>query len=422
MREEAGDIIASVIRKVQPGNAVQSALQKYKNGKPVRVGAFGKAAWEMADAAAKVLGEDIGRGLVITKYGHSRGKIKGFEIVEAGHPIPDENSVLGAGKMIELVKGAGEGERILLLISGGGSSLMEMPEEGITLEDVQEVTGKLLRCGASIQEINRIRKRLSAVKGGKLISFCPKAEVHQIVLSDIIDDDLEQIASGPACKDSTTNEMVREILRKYKISFSPSIMEKLFCETPKQMNNVSSEIVGSVRELCRYAAECAGEKGYRPLILTTGMACEAKEAGRLIASIAGTVCGQAESKDILRPPCAVILGGETVVTLRGEGKGGRNQEMALGVALGIEGMENVVFFSVGSDGTDGPTDAAGGMVDGDTVLRIKETGFSPEALLEENDSYQALKCAGDLVITGPTGTNVNDVAVLLCGERARRHI
>lgn len=417
MREEAGRIITGIIEKVLPGRAVKEALLRYPGCGPVRVIALGKAAFEMAEAASEVLGETISCGLVITKYGHSKGGIKGFDIVEAGHPVPDENSVLGARKAIELLKEAGCGERILLLISGGGSSLMEMPEPGLLLEDIQEVTKKLLGCGASIQEINRIRKRLSAVKGGKLALLCPEAKIHQIVLSDIIGDDLEQIASGPACEDTTTNEAVREILRKYRISFSPPIMEKLFCETPKHINNVSSQIVGSVRELCRHVAELARESGYRPLILSTGMDCEAREAGRIIASVARTICeGGQEGRmpHTLSTPCALILGGETVVTLRGAGMGGRNQEMALSVALGIAGMKNVVFFSFGSDGTDGPTEAAGGIVDGTTVSRIRGKGFAPEQLLDENDSYHALKCAGDLIVTGPTGTNVNDVAVLLC--------
>ena len=419
MREEAGRMISGIIGKVLPGSAVKKALQNYADNRPVRVLAVGKAAFEMAGAAQEVLQENISHGLVITKYGHSKGEIKGFDILEAAHQVPNENSVLGARKAMEMVREAGEGERILLLISGGGSSLMEMPEEGLSLEDIQAVTGKLLGCGASIQEINRIRKRLSAVKGGKLAALCPQAEIHQIVLSDIIDDDLEQIASGPACEDTTTNETVREILRKYRISFPPPVMEKLFRETPKHINNVTSEIIGSVRELCRSAADFAGESGYRPLILSTGMDCEAREAGRFISSVARTVYtggGKEDTLHTLKPPCALIFGGETVVTVRGEGKGGRNQEMALSVALGIDGMENVVFFSIGSDGTDGPTDAAGGMVDGATASRIREKGLSPERLLEENDSYHGLKCAGDLVVTGPTGTNVNDVAVLLCRD------
>ena len=218
MREEADRMITGIIGKVLPGSAVKKALENYEKDRPVRVIALGKAACEMAAAAREALAENISRGLIITKYGHSKGATEGFETVEAGHPVPDENSVLGARKAMELVKEAAR-ERILLLISGGGSSLMEMPEAGLTLTDIQMVTKKLLCCGASIQEINRIRKRLSAVKGGKLAALCPQAEIYQIVLSDIIDDDLEQIASGPACEDTTTNEAVREILRKYRISF-----------------------------------------------------------------------------------------------------------------------------------------------------------------------------------------------------------
>lgn len=412
LREDAKRIISRSIQDMLPDSAVEHALAGVDLPGSIYVAAFGKAAWQMANAAARILGKRIRRGVVVTKYAHARGGIPGFQILEAGHPVPDENSVRGAEQIMELMKEAGEQDSIVLLVSGGGSALLEKPEEGLTLDDIQQVTEQLLQCGAAIQEINVIRKRLSAVKGGKLAMMCRKARIYQVVLSDIIDDNLEMIASGPACADTSTYEDVRRIKEKYNLRFSEKVEAALQRETPKQIDHVESVITGSVRELCRSAARNAGELGYEPYILTASLDCEAREAGEFMASIARSI-GKVGQAGFVKP-CAIIAGGETVVNLTGSGKGGRNQELALSAARGIDGMEDVVVFSVGSDGTDGPTDAAGGMVDGCTMARLRQAGMDYEKIMKDNDSYHALKQVDGLIVTGATGTNVNDVAVILC--------
>jgi glycerate 2-kinase len=413
VREDALIMIKESLKAVLPETAVIKALdQKEFSGKAVVV-AIGKAAWTMANAAKGALGGRVSQGIVITKYEHSQGAIPGFAIIEAGHPIPDENSVRGARKALELVANLEEDDHVILLLSGGGSSLFEKPMDGITLEDIMNITGQLLGCGADIVEINTIRKRLSAVKGGRFALQCGKAKIYAIVLSDIIGDRLDYIASGPVYPDSSTSEEALRIVAKYGLQIEANVRGLLSIETPKTISNCETVIAGSVSALCEAAAENALKLGYRPVILTSTLECEAKEAGKFMAAIAREIKG-AKSNNLLAPPCAVIAGGETVVHLVGKGKGGRNQELALSAALGIVGLENVVVFSLGSDGTDGPTDAAGGIVDGTTTGRMKLNGIIPETYLDNNDSYNALKASGDLLKTGPTGTNVNDLIVLLC--------
>ena len=290
---------------------------------------------------------------------------------------------------------------MLFLLSGGGSALFEVPL--IPGEELQDITAQLLASGAEITQINTIRKRLSAVKGGKFALHCAPAKVFTIVLSDIIGDPLDMIASGPAYPDSSTCAQALEITETYKLRLSEQALSYLGQETPKMLDNVTTMITGSVRELCAAAAEAARQLGYEPQILTDALSCEAKEAGTWLAGLARNATGKT----------ALIAGGETVVKLTGKGKGGRNQELSLSAAAGIEGMENVCVFSVGSDGTDGPTDAAGGYVDGTTAARLRELGIEIPHVLHQNDAYHALQKVGGLIITGPTGTNVNDVAVVL---------
>lgn len=433
MREDAAAVIAGSLKDVLPDRAVEHALSEIKPEGDIYVAAFGKAAWQMAAAARRMLDGRIKRGVVVTKYGHSKGELSGFAVMEAGHPVPDENSIRGAEMIMEVMGQARACDTVILLVSGGGSSLLEKPEEGLTLSDIRAVTEKLLQCGAAIQEINVLRKRLSAVKGGKLALAC-QAKVYQIVLSDIIDDNLEMIASGPACADTSTYEDVVRIKKKYGLHFSEKIERALKSETPGVIDHVESVITGSVRELCRSVAGNARARGYEPFILTTELDCEAREAGKFMAAIARGIRGSAHGVSdalassplaaaslpafsgnyVFERPCAIIAGGETVVNLTGHGKGGRNQELALSAARGIEGLENTVIFSVGSDGTDGPTDAAGGIVDGRTMERLREMGIDCENILRENDSYHALKQIDSLIMTGATGTNVNDVTVVLC--------
>lgn len=401
LREQADYIIRRAIEAVLPDAAVKRALEDaYFPGRIILVAA-GKAAWQMAKAARDVLGDRIDAGIVITKYGHVGGPLGNLLCLEAGHPVPDENSFRATQMALELVSGLTERDTVLFLLSGGGSALFEVPL--ISGEELQDITKQLLACGASITEINTLRKRISKVKGGRFALACAPAKVFSVVLSDVIGDPLDMIASGPACPDSSTCAQALEIAGRYGLRLSETAWDCLRVETPKELTNVATRITGSVRQLCMAAANAARELGYEPLILTDCLDCEAKDAGIMLA---------AEIKKC-KPGTALIAGGETVVKLAGTGKGGRNQELALAAAAEIESMENVCLFSVGSDGTDGPTDAAGGYVDGSTARILREQGIAIADVLRHNDAYHALEKTGGLIFTGPTGTNVNDVAVAL---------
>lgn len=406
LREISNNIINAAIKAVLPDEAVKRALEgKTFDGKVVLI-AMGKAAWQMAKAAKDTLGETINDGVVVTKYDHVKGDIEGIRCYEAGHPVPDENSFKATQEAIDAVSGLTEKDTVLFLISGGGSALFEKPL--VKAEELQDITNQLLACGADIVEINTVRKRLSAVKGGKFAKLCEPAHVYAIILSDILGDPLDMIASGPACPDSSTCKDARHIIEKYKIKISEKASKLLDIETPKSLDNVTTQINGSVRELCKAVSSECSKYGYKPIVLTDQLCCQAKEAGSFLASIAKTHISDGEK-------LAYIAGGETVVNLIGKGKGGRNQELALSASVGIAGLNNVAVFSVGSDGTDGPTDAAGGYVDDRTASKLKEKGIDVFDVLNNNDAYNALKEVDGLVITGPTGTNVNDVAVLLIG-------
>ena len=404
LRQDADEIIRSALRAVRPDEAVARALSGVTLSGRVLLVAAGKAAWQMARAARDCLGSRIERGVVVTKYGHVMGPIEGMTCYEAGHPVPDENSFTGTQAALDLVSGLSAEDTVLFLLSGGGSALFEKPL--VSGEELQDVTGQLLACGANIVEINTLRKRLSAVKGGRFAQLCAPAQVHAVVLSDILGDPLDMIASGPACPDSSTCAQAMEVVRKYGLKLSPAALALLGQETPKTLDNVSTQITGSVRELCRAAGDTCRALGYEPVLLTDLLSCQAKEAGSFLASIVRTHAGSGKN-------LAFIAGGETVVVLTGKGKGGRNQELALAAAEGIDGMENAAVFSVGSDGTDGPTDAAGGYADGGTAQALRGQGISISQVLRDNDAYHALKACGGLIVTGPTGTNVNDVAVAL---------
>lgn len=413
LRSDANTIIERSIRAVLPDEAVRRALTGREFPGRVLLVAAGKAAWQMASAAAAQLGDGLCAGVVVTKYGHVKGDIPHCRCYEAGHPVPDENSFAATQAALELVKDAGEGDTVLFLLSGGGSALFEKPL--VSGEELQNITGQLLACGADIVEMNTLRKRLSAVKGGRFARLCAPAKVFAVVLSDILGDPLDMIASGPACPDSSTCAQALAVVEKYHLQLSAAAMECLKQETPKQLDNVETQITGSVRQLCAAAAEVCRQLGYEPVLLTDRLCCQAKEAGSFLASIV---------KSHARPehPMAFIAGGETVVKLTGKGKGGRNQELALAAAEGIAGLDNAAVFSVGSDGTDGPTDAAGGYVDGGTCAALLAAGLTVHGVLENNDAYHALQKTGGLIVTGPTGTNVNDVALALvrCAETERR--
>ncbi|MBQ7460503.1 MAG: glycerate kinase [Oscillospiraceae bacterium] len=404
LREHANEIVKSAIAAVQPDAAVMRALAGKQFPGRVLLVAAGKAAWQMAKAASDTLGDRIEAGVVVTKYGHVMGPIANFDCYEAGHPVPDENSFRGTQAALDLVDDLKPEDTVLFLLSGGGSALFEKPL--IPASELQDITGQLLACGADIVEINTIRKRLSAVKGGRFAQICSPAQVESVVLSDILGDPLDMIASGPACPDSATDQDAKNIVRKYSLRLSDDAKRLLDVETPKHLDNVDTQINGSVRELCAAAAKTCRRLGYTPVILTDQLCCQAREAGSFLASIIKTHRSDGGSY-------AFIAGGESVVKLTGKGKGGRNQEIALAAAPGIAGMRNVAVFSVGSDGTDGPTDAAGGYADGDTCAELRALGISVDAVLQDNDAYNALNKIGGLFFTGPTGTNVNDVAVAL---------
>ncbi|MEE0966816.1 MAG: glycerate kinase [Bacilli bacterium] len=405
LRKDADFIIKESIHRVLPDEAVAQALKgkEFDSGK-IYVVAAGKAAWQMAKAASDIMQDQIEAGVVVTKYDHVMGKIKNMVCYEAGHPVPDENSYKGTQAVLDLIDNLNKEDSVLFLLSGGGSALFEKPL--ISAEELTDITKQFLSCGADITEINTIRKRLSAVKGGKFAKICAPAHVYSIVLSDILGDPLDMIASGPAYPDSSTSEKALAIVNKYQLKLSEQALNLLKEETPKELDNVDTIITGSVKNLCIAAADACKELGYQPIFLTDQLTCAAKEAGTFLAAIAKSY--QNTDKSL-----AFIAGGETVVHLTGKGKGGRNQELALAAAEGIAGLKNTAIFSVGSDGTDGPTDAAGGYVDSDTKDILNSQGIDIYQVLMNNDTYHALEKTNGLIITGATGTNVNDVAVLL---------
>ena len=408
LRKDADAIIASSLNAVLPDEAVRRALKAFapKGGRVLLVAA-GKAAWQMAHAAVEALGRVDG-GVVVTKYEHVKGEILGVNCYEAGHPVPDENSFAATEKALELVQGLTAEDTVLFLLSGGGSALFEKPLLPGT--ELQDITGQLLASGADIVEMNTIRKRLSAVKGGKFARLCEPAAIFAIVLSDIVGDPLDMIASGPACADSATAEDAIAIAEKYHLKLSERARALLEMETAKTVTNVETSITGSVRNLCMAAKEACEKLGYETMILTDALQCEAKEAGAFLAAIAKT--NQNTEKSL-----AFIAGGETIVHVTGKGLGGRNQELALSAAEGLAACKNTAIFSVGSDGTDGPTDAAGGYCDENTKEKLRRAGMNIYEVLKENDAYHALQKTGGLIITGATGTNVNDVAVVLIRRR-----
>ena len=405
LRQDADKIIKDALYAALPDTAVKKALKeiKFSSGKVVLV-SVGKAAWQMAKAAWDEAGSRIDGGVVITKYEHSKGDIGNLSIFEAGHPVSDENSYKATEKAIEAVTGLSKNDNVLLLISGGGSALFEKPL--VSEAENQSITKQLLKCGASIVEMNTLRKRLSAVKGGRFAQLCSPARVFTIVLSDIIGDPLDMIASGPAYPDSSTCQQAVEIATRYKLELSDKAMSLIKTETPKSLDNVTTFVTGSVKQLCASAMVSAKELGYEPVFLSASLDCEARDAGAFLSAIARD---HQDSKNSL----AFIAGGETVVHLTGHGLGGRNQEIALSAADGIATCKETCVFSVGSDGTDGPTDAAGGYCDQNTKETLKKQGLDIQSVLDDNDAYHALGKADGLIMTGATGTNVNDLTVLL---------
>lgn len=358
----------------------------------------------MAKTAAQLLEGRLEKGIVVTKYGHVMGEIPGVDCYEAGHPVPDENSFRGTRAVLDMVKELTAEDTVVFLLSGGGSALFEDPL--IPAQQLQDLTGQLLASGANIVEMNTIRKRMSRVKGGRFAQLCEPAKVFSIVLSDILGDPLDMIASGPAYPDSSTCEQALAVAKKYNLSLTEKMWELLGEETPKQLDNVETYVTGSVRSLCEAAVEACRELGYTTVFLTDCLDCMARQAGAFLGAVA--VSHQNTKKSV-----AYVLGGETVVQITGTGKGGRNQELALAAAEKISGCRDTAVFSVGSDGTDGPTDAAGGYVDGSTKTILAGQGLQIYDVLKNNNAYCALQKTGGLIMTGATGTNVNDLTVIL---------
>ncbi len=430
LREKAIEIVEHAVNMANPerlvldyisleGNTLLTKDGRKFGFEKVYVVAIGKAAYPMAKAVNEVLGDRIAEGVVVTKYGYSQSSRVGvMEVIEAGHPVPDENSLRGAERGLEIAEKVGENDLLILLVSGGGSALFAMPEDGISLQDKIETYRLLLKSGARIQEVNTVRKHISAVKGGKFVKRV-KGKVLSLIISDVVGDDLEAIASGISVKDPTTFEDAVRILKNYGIwdKIPESVRNYLerglrgeVEETLKEdLENVVNVLICSSSKVCSFAAEKAKELGFKPVIMSSVLEGEAKDAGIVLASIALESLKRGER-------VAMIYGGETTVTFCGEskgGKGGPNQELALGFARKVSGSKGVCAISVDTDGTDGPTDAAGGLVSADTWERIEKSGLDPLRELRNHNAYEALKAGNALVITGPTDTNVNSLAVVL---------
>ena len=414
---KAADPAQAVLRNVKiAGNVLIAGRKRYRldSFRNIYVIGAGKASAEMAQAVERLLRKRIAGGLINIKYGHA-ARLRRIELNECGHPIPDRNGELGAQRIADIARQAGPDDLVLCLISGGASALLPLPAPPITLEEKQETTRLLLHCGANIHELNCVRKHISGVKGGQLAGLAFPAAVLALILSDVIGDDLDVIGSGPTVPDRSTFSDARAILAKYGISgrVPAAVQERLSGkspETPKPggriFEKVQNLIVGSNRLAVDAAAQQARALGYHTLVLSTFIEGETRDVARVHAAIAKEI--RASGRPV-KPPACVISGGETTVTIRGSGLGGRNQEFALAAALDIAGLKDVVVLSAGTDGTDGPTDAAGAIADGGTIAR----GLDAAAFLANNDSYHFFENIGDLIKTGPTGTNVADVRVML---------
>ena len=443
LRLHAREIFAAGLKSVDPQEAVKRFLyadsrRLYLGGRyydfttlrKIYVVGCGKAAAAMGFAVENILGDRISGGVVVVKYGHGLVLSK-IEVVEAGHPVPDEAGLRGAARVTEFLQRAGEPDLVLFLLSGGASALLPCPAEGLTLVDKQLTTQLLLKSGATIREINAVRKHLSKLKGGRVAQLAAPARIATLAISDVVGDSLEDIGSGPTVADSSTYTQCLEILRRYSLQqkIPVAVLQHLergirgeIDETPKPSNvifqKVQNIIVGTNRQALEAAKLRAESLGYNTLIFSYSVEgesrCVAAEHTELVRRIKSNL-------GPISPPACVLLGGETTVTIKGDGVGGRNQEYALAAALEIDGIDEVVVLSAGTDGTDGPTDAAGGIVDGLTIHRAKDKGFDAPKYLDRNDSYHLLQATGDLFQTGPTLTNVMDMQQVI-REIGRAHV
>ncbi|MGB2690913.1 MAG: glycerate kinase [Thermodesulfobacteriota bacterium] len=435
LRGDARAIFDAGLKAVDPINAVKNHFKRNGNTLKVQhkeydVAAYeniyvigmGKAAAAMAKAVEEILGDQLTSGIVNVKYGHTVPLSK-IKINEAAHPVPDSAGLKGSQEIIDLLKKSGEKDLVICLISGGGSALLPLPAGHLTLEDKQTVTKSLLECGADIHEINSIRKQISAVKGGRLAEHIYPSTLISLILSDVIGDDLDVIASGPTVADTHTFHDCKNIIQKYKLDqrVPKSVIEYIekgcrgeIEDTPKPdssiFNLTQNAIVGSNMLAVSAAKEKAEELGYNSLILSTFIHGETEEVAKVHSAIAKEI---ASSGNPINKPACIISGGETTVTIEGKGEGGRNQEFVLAAAIDIEGLDNTIILSGGTDGNDGPTDAAGAIADGTTISRANDLGLDAYKYLCENNSYNYFKPIGDLLITGPTNTNVMDLRIIL---------
>jgi len=436
VRQVLDKIVAAALAAVEPGAAVRNfvsvsdgalrvadrsyRLRDYRRA--LIVGA-GKASAPMAAALEDVLGEvlPIG-GSVTVRYGHS-APTRSVQIREAGHPMPDQAGVDSTRAIVELLEAVDERDLVLCVISGGGSALLTLPAEGLTLDDMRATTDALLRCGATITDFNVVRKHLDAVKGGGLARVAAPAVMVTLVLSDVVGNPLDAIASGPTVPDTSTWADARAVFDRFELwdAVPPPVAARLLGELPETpkpgdplFERTQTVVVGSNLLACQAAASEAERLGFRSMVLTTYVEGEAREAGRVLAGVLREVD---VSGHPLPRPCCVVAGGETTVTMRGQGKGGRNQELALAAAFALRGVDDVLLASIGTDGNDGPTDAAGAWVDGSSLERAAGLGLNAEPALRENDSYTFFDALRQLIKTGPTNTNVNDLYVLLAGPQ-----
>ena len=422
LRRDTKTIFGAALAAADPAGAVTRYLTRLKFDafRNIYVIGAGKAGASMAQATERVLGRRITAGLINVKDGHV-AKLRRIELNQCGHPVPDERGVAGSTRIAEIAAAATRDDLVICLVSGGASALMPLPAEGITLEEKQATTRLLLACGANIHEINAVRKHISRIKGGQLARVAAPARVESLLLSDVIGDNLDVIGSGPTAPDASTFATVCAILDRYEIRqrVPVSVRDRIergargeIAETPKPSDpifgRVRNTVVGGNRLALDAAAGAARRLGYRTLILSSTIEGETREIARMHGAIAREI---ASSGRPLRPPACIITGGETTVTIKGGGLGGRNQEFVLAAALEIAGLDRVVVFSAGTDGSDGPTDAAGAIADGQTLSRKPDA----RAYLEQNDSYHYFEALGDLVMTGPTNTNVMDVRLILVG-------
>lgn len=435
MRTDAIDIFSNALKAVDPGIAIKKfcSLDHYRltlgrqtydirQFDRVLVIGAGKAAAAMALALEEVLGETISDGVVSVKYGHGE-KLNRIRIIEAGHPLPDKKGQMAAREILLMSESAGENDLVICLISGGGSALLPLPAPGISLEDKQNTIQALLSCGATIHEINAIRKHISEIKGGRLARAAYPATLVSLILSDVVGDDLDVIASGPTAPDPSTFKTCRHIIETYWLNsrLPKSVLLHLangaqgkIPDTPKAgepyFEKTHHILVANNYQAILSAKKTADERGYHTLILSTMIQGDTVQSAKMHGAVAKEIL---KTGNPVPAPACILTGGETTVVVKGNGLGGRNLEFALAFAWEISGSENIVLLSAGTDGTDGPTEAAGAMTDTGTWRKARDMGLNPKKYLENNDSYSFFQAIGDLFITGPTKTNVMDIRVML---------